>query len=245
MKRTVKILAIGIALLLITTTTILGTLSFLTAKKSVINTFTVGKVDITLDETDVDEYGVAVPNTTARVVENHYKLIPGHTYLKDPTVTVKGGSESSYIRIMMTVYARTEMDAIIANARNGLTDYASFIVDLDSAKADGERSWNYVGYTVDDTADSITFEFRYKTAVSGFDTEGNEVDVALAPLFTKIKVPGALTGEELNTLKDGGFKMEIEAHAIQAEGMSSADVAWQEFKTQQEALASNPGNTTP
>ena len=48
-----------------------------------------------LDETDVDVYGVQDGNT--RVVANTYKLIPGHTYVKDPIVHVTAGSEECYV----------------------------------------------------------------------------------------------------------------------------------------------------
>ena len=72
-----------------------GTLAYLSSKDSVKNTFTVGKVVITLDEAKVDAYG-AVEGTT-RVEENEYKLIPGHEYVKDPTIHVEGGSEACYL----------------------------------------------------------------------------------------------------------------------------------------------------
>lgn len=59
-----------------------GTLAWLIdSTDSVENTFTVGKVDIELTETTGSEY----------------KMIPGTTHAKDPTVTVKGGSEKCYL----------------------------------------------------------------------------------------------------------------------------------------------------
>ncbi|MFR8012464.1 MAG: SipW-dependent-type signal peptide-containing protein [Clostridia bacterium] len=58
-----------------------GTIAYLTDKTDTItNTFTVGKVDINLTE-------------TART----YKMIPGTTLDKDPTVTVEKGSEDSWV----------------------------------------------------------------------------------------------------------------------------------------------------
>ena len=62
---------------------------------AVINTFTVGNVELTLNETDVDLYGEKDGET--RVTENSYKLIPGHTYTKDPIVYVTAGSEPCYV----------------------------------------------------------------------------------------------------------------------------------------------------
>ena len=75
---------------------VLGTMAYLTSQtETVANTFTVGKVAITLDETDVTPMGVQ--DTDARVQGNEYKLIPGHTYIKDPTVHVDADSEDSWL----------------------------------------------------------------------------------------------------------------------------------------------------
>lgn len=75
---------------------VLGTMAFLTSKTDTVsNTFTVGNVAITLDETDVTPEGVK--DTDTRVQGNEYKLIPGHTYIKDPTVHVDGNSEDSWL----------------------------------------------------------------------------------------------------------------------------------------------------
>lgn len=74
-----------------------ATLAYLTSTTGVVeNTFTVGKVQIDLDEAKVNEYGVE--DTSAdRVTENEYKLIPNHTYVKDPEVHVLEGSEPCYV----------------------------------------------------------------------------------------------------------------------------------------------------
>lgn len=93
-----KTIAVVLALVLVICCAVGGVLAYLTATSGPIkNTFTVGKVDITLDEEKTDVYGVPV-EPTARVTDgNAYKLIPGHTYTKDPTVTVVGGSEKCYL----------------------------------------------------------------------------------------------------------------------------------------------------
>jgi hypothetical protein len=58
------------------------TVAFLIDKTDpIVNTFTVGTVDIKLTES----------------TGNEYKLIPGHTYDKDPTVTVKANSEACWL----------------------------------------------------------------------------------------------------------------------------------------------------
>lgn len=78
---------------------VLGTMAYLTSKTdTVTNTFTVGNVAITLDEAKVTDDGKVVTGEDAeRVKANNYKLIPGHTYTKDPTVHVAAGSEESWL----------------------------------------------------------------------------------------------------------------------------------------------------
>ena len=86
-----------LALVLVVAMSVAGTIAFLTdTTDPITNTFTVGNVEITLDEAKVNEYGVA--DTTAdRVKANSYKLIPGHTYTKDPTIHVATGSEDCWL----------------------------------------------------------------------------------------------------------------------------------------------------
>lgn len=81
---------------LLVTASVLGTMAYLTSTDKVVNTFTVGKVAITLDEAKVKEDGTPVAGA-ARVKENAYHLLPGHTYTKDPTVHVQANSEDSFI----------------------------------------------------------------------------------------------------------------------------------------------------
>ena len=102
MKKAKKIVALLLCAILLVGATIAGTVAYLTfTTNEVKNTFTIGKVDLGengksgLDEAKVTEYGVKDGDT--RVTTNTYKLIPGHTYVKDPTMHIKGGSEQCYV----------------------------------------------------------------------------------------------------------------------------------------------------
>lgn len=73
-----------------------STLAYMTSKTATVqNTFTYGNVLITLDEAPVDSDGKAT--TGARVTANTYRLFPGKTYDKDPTVHVDADSEDCYL----------------------------------------------------------------------------------------------------------------------------------------------------
>ena len=96
MKTKTKALALALCAVLLVVTTVFVTMAYLTSEDSVTNTFTVGKVTITLDEAKVDEYGEEEEGAS-RVDANTYKLIPGHTYTKDPQIHVDTNSEDCYL----------------------------------------------------------------------------------------------------------------------------------------------------
>ena len=77
-----KTLALLLAIVLVVGCAVGGTFAWLTDKTdSVVNTFTVGKVDITLAET---------PGL-------NLKMVPDQDIAKDPVVTVTGGSEACWL----------------------------------------------------------------------------------------------------------------------------------------------------
>ena len=207
-KILVPCLCVALAVLTIAGTT----LAYLTSHDTVTNTFTVGKVEIKLDEAKANADGTLVPNAD-RVKENSYKLIPGHTYNKDPMVTVLSGSESSYIKMTVTFTKAAELDAIFAPTGADLT---SIFNGYDST------NWIYKGNTEDTTANTRTYEFWYKEAVAA-----PTADVALDALFDQIKAPDSLTNSDLNNLKD--LKITVNAYAIQADGFATAEAAWAAF----------------
>ena len=99
MKNKKKTLLMSLAAVLLVAAGVFGTLAYLTSQSEVVtNTFTVGTVDITLDEALVGENGKEIEGEGAeRVPANSYKLIPGTSYDKDPTVHVTAGSEDSWL----------------------------------------------------------------------------------------------------------------------------------------------------
>lgn len=124
-----KSIALVMMAVLLVAASVMGTLAYLTSNDTVKNTFTVGKVKITLDEAKVNEYGEA-DTPASRVKENTYKLIPGHAYTKDPTVHFAAGSEASYLFVKVEngiadIEAGTKIaDQIIGNdwlALDGVT----------------------------------------------------------------------------------------------------------------------------
>lgn len=116
MKAKTKAFLMAACAVLLVVTTVFATMAYLTSTtETVTNTFSVGKVKITLDEAKVDAYGEEIPNVN-RVTSNSYKLIPGHSYTKDPTVHLAAGSEASWLFVKVTNdIAAIEADTTVAN----------------------------------------------------------------------------------------------------------------------------------
>ena len=201
-----------LALVLVIAMSVAGTYAYLTSTDEVVNTFTVGNVAIKLDEAKVDANGVAV-TPAERVKANSYKLLPGHTYAKDPTVTVLKGSEECYVKMTVTLTKADELDAIFAP--NG-ADMTSIFKGYDSTK------WELKNVTKDTEKDTRTYEFWYKETVAA-----PTADVALDALFDSITVPGAIDNAKLATIE--GMTITVNAYAIQADGFADAADAWSHF----------------
>ena len=211
MKTKSKILLLTLCAVALVAASVLGTLAYLTSTDTVTNTFTVGKVQIKLDEAEANPDGSLVANAD-RVKANSYKLLPGHTYNKDPMVTVLKGSESSYVKMTVTFTKAAELDTIF--------DPGAILIDI--FKGYDKDTWLYQGNTEDATNNTRTYEFWYKAPVAAPDA-----NVPLAPLFTSITVPGSITNEQLATI--AGMTITVNAYAIQADGFADAADAWAHF----------------
>lgn len=218
MKKFNKMLLICICLAAMLLATVAGTLAWLTDRDSAVNTFTVGHVDITVDESKVNPDGTPVDDAD-RVKENNYHLLPGQSYKKDPIMTIAANSEDAYVRMILTVHNASDVQAILT--KYNLGDFSVLIDGWD------QSTWLYEGFTEDTANNTISFEFRYKEIVAKHDA-----DTKLPALFDTLIVPGEITGEEMKGIYDGGFKMEVFGHAIQTAGLDTEDAAWAAFDAQ-------------
>lgn len=189
-----KTIAIALAAVVLLLGAVGGTLAWLTSTDSVTNTFTVGNVTISLDE----------PNFTQDI-----KLIPGKVIDKDPTVTVDAGSESCYVRILVTIPA-------------AMVD----LLDMSNSFA-ANTGWTAGSPVVG--VDSTTIEFRYNNIV-----DASAGAVTLPAAFLTLKVDGTTTGDELAAyyaLLDAQKDIVVAAQAIQSETFANADAAWTAFNS--------------
>ena len=199
MKKTRKILLMAACAVLLVCISVGATVAYLTSTDSVTNTFTVGKVAITLDEAKVDTDGNAI-TPAVRVKENTYKLMPGHEYTKDPTVHVAADSENSYIFVKVeNGIAAYEAETV----EGGYKTIADQIVANNWTALTGVENVYYNVYTQAATATDLVVFGNFKIADNADDESGWS----------------AVTTE--NT------KVTITAYAVQKDGFTDAKAAWE------------------
>lgn len=229
-----KLTAVALIVALLAVAVIGGSLAYFTDETdTAVNTFTVGKVKIDLDEAKVNENGEPVkgenvvqdPKDADRVIENTYDLMPGLTYTKDPTVTVEKGSRECYVRAFVTL---TNADKFMEVYRaHGMTiDKAlEFFGDYDPAVWEAQ---NLNASAFDGT--TITVEFRYvgPKSTDGVIARDDANDTVLEPIITSVTLPNWVTNEDAAKFPDG-FQVNVVAQAIQTAGFDDADAAWAAF----------------
>lgn len=209
-----KMLMAVVAVVLIVVISVSATFAYLTDKEDVLNTFTIGDIEIKLDEVKVDpETGKKTDDPRTEDGNSNVKIIPGRTIDKDPTVTVLEGSEPCYVRMKVTISKIAELKAIFGD------DFLpqNYVAGWDSAVWVSTK-------TVDIADNAATYEFRYNGIV-----DAREGDVVLDALFDTFTLPGdEVNNTQLATLD--GLKITVVAEAMQAEGFEGNEAdAWDKF----------------
>ena len=170
-----KKITLVVALALVLVVGVFGTLAYLTDSTSAVkNTFTVGKVDIDLDESD----------------NLDFQLIPGNTLKKDPKVTVVAGSEACYLFVKV-------------EASNNLNTFIQYAIDSTWTKGDGTNVPTDVWYrTVDATTakTGVTYNVLASSTAypDGYVTvKGTVTSTDMATLY---KEDGTVDQDKLPTL---------------------------------------------
>lgn len=195
MKSAKKAIIAALCAVMLVVGSVAGTMAYLTSTDEVVNTFTVGNVVITLDEADVD-------NSTEdkdRDQANAYKLMPGHTYAKDPIVHVGEKSEKCYLFVkVVNEIAAIEVTEAETTADTTKTTVASQM-DAKGWKAVEGQAGVYV-YTQGATDPAIVNGNTNVPVFDNFTISGNVNNTTLAGYNNK-----AIT---------------VTAYAIQADGFS-------------------------
>ncbi|MCR5010098.1 MAG: SipW-dependent-type signal peptide-containing protein [Clostridia bacterium] len=188
-----------LALVLVLGLAVGGTIAYLTSSTDeVVNTFTIGKVEIDLYEhplkvdADGKTDGKTIDTTKdpVKAVEG-YQMMPGRELQKDPTVEVKTGSEDCWVFVKVT------------EANNALTS--------DATK-------KYINWTVDtanwEVVDADNNVYGSKVVKSAGDT---------VAVLTDDKVT---VSQEVTSADTATPTLTFIAYAVQAEGFDTAAAAW-------------------
>lgn len=216
-----KKIALLMAAIMLFGATVGGTIAWLTAETTEVkNTFTVGNVKIDLDETDVDDTD-ADGNVTERDKVNEYHLIPGKTYVKDPVVHVKAGSEDCFLFVEVV----NNLGAAEAESDIDYERIQKQMIDNNWALLEGNIWYLSDGYgtiisvdvpSEDDLHYPVFKEFKVlETAIGGVSSNANSDSDSSVYL-------GYYAGKTIT----------IKAYAIQSEGLTNLepDEIWAKFK---------------
>ena len=147
-----KALLVVLALVLVAALSVGLTMAYLTSTTAVAeNTFTTGDVEITLDEAKVTAMGVK--DGDDRVTRNTYKLIPGHNYVKDPTVYVASDSEECWVFVQVKNGIADFTQELDLNANLLAIDATKGIYAYNTTLNAGEKIVVFTDFTVLGSAD--------------------------------------------------------------------------------------------
>jgi len=201
MKNRKKILILALSMIAVFAAAI--TFAYFTDQSDEVkNTFTMGNVEIDLDEAKISE--ASTPNGTAwtvpdpedRIKANSYSgIYPGAELPKDPTVH-NTGTNPAYVRVKVTFTKHAELLAAIPDPKTILGTLGG--------------GWSYAGVS------GSTYEFRFATVLpAGGSTNA---------LFSKVTIPASLDSEEMASIS--GFEIKIIAEAIQSQGFANVTEAF-------------------
>lgn len=187
-----KVLAMILALVLVLGCVVGGTVAWLIDETDeVVNTFTYGDINIDLEETPTPDNDDD-PNT------NDYDMIPGETIFKDPTITVRKGSEAMWLFVKL-------------EKSENFDDFMTFEIGAGWLPLTGVDGVYYRHITAEAVADAnLELQVLKDNAVQVKNTVTKEMLNALDADLTALNYP----------------TLTVTAYAVQSSGMDTAADAW-------------------
>ena len=239
-----------LSLALIAAIAIGGSLAYFSDSDEVTNTFTMGKVTIDLDEPNWEEdSGLELAPGNVRVKDPTVTATQGQSYMRVRMEIVDG--EGNYITddaqlalILETLYYDTTYDAS-ALTQNLAPDAKYSVAELNALCAQNKihKEYNKSKFIFAgiETGNKAVRYYNYIANDGIFDADKTPADSAV--LFSNVVIPSnwhneeifILNGDEYETTENGGievtirgsgYKLRIEAQAIQSAEMASAAEAF-------------------
>lgn len=197
-----KIVSLALVASLLALVIVGGTLAYFTDDEAVTNTFTVGNVNIKLEEP-----AWALNDNYDDVNDKLLNIQPGIPYDKDPTVT-NIGANNAYVRVDVTF---TDVAALAAA---GVDDPRDLLATVDTSV------WTPIDTPVATGTDTVTYGYYYKAVL--------EPTIATGALFTTMTIPAEFDNADMQTLRPD-FTITVTAHAIQADTFTSVEDAFDAY----------------
>lgn len=221
-----KIISLCLVVILALTAIGSATLAYFSDTKAQTNTFTSGFVGITLNEAVVEENAegnlVAKSDRSRTDKDQSYKLYPGMTVTKDPTITLTAGSEDAYIAAKITIKGDLlDLYGVEGYSNLEITQFVSGgLIQTGSTQS---YNWNGLSMIYTDTNGNVS----YQDATNGNNQEWVMYlflkDVKKAnetiTLFDTLTISKDYNNTEM--AKVNGATVKVEAFAVQAHGFDA------------------------
>ena len=192
MKR--RVLGISLIVALVAILAVGATLAYFTDSTGVVkNTFTMGNVEIKLDEKD----NTKTDGSRTETGNAYTGVTPGVPVEKDPTVWNTGDNDA-WVRVNVTVSKAAAWKTALT--KHEITDLAAIFGGHDETK------WTRAGIT--ESGDTITYSYYYNTVVAAQTG-------STGALFNTVTVPAAFDNDDVTSIE--GFELTITADAIQTD----------------------------
>lgn len=202
-----KILALSVALGLFAVVLSAGTLAFFTDKtEAIVNTFTVGRVDIELTEPEKANWGLDANGKPKTV------MMPGGTYAKTPTITVQENSQDAWVFATLQLASVDDFTTAVLNTYNpseiaNMSDAELIALLGEYIGGFDARAWTIEGFDLS----TGTFTVMYNDILKAGDA---------VTIFDSIKMPSYLKSKAFPEGSFANGTVTIKAYAIQAEGIT-------------------------
>lgn len=202
-----KVISLVLCVALLAVAVIGGTLAYFTDTTDTMqNTFTVGKVDIDIEETSPAKDGYQQGTATDNGFE-YENILPNEKLSKLVVINVEEDSEDAYVYAKLTVKGYNELYAALTAAKLNATDFSALLLNKNLGTGEVIDAWQ------DDNGD---FNIVY--------TNGVMEAKATWTLFDGIQVPQAFTQEIVAKL--GEVELDVTGYAIQASEIADAKAGW-------------------
>lgn len=206
-----KLTLVVTCIVLVAAMVIGGTLAYFTDSKTATNTFTMGNVNIKLDETDIKN-----PEGD-RVTSNAYDVYPGEVVTKDPIVH-NTGKNGAYIRATVNVYNWMNLVAAYYPDFKETFPNDGYKAALNLLVGELGDGWSVVGVVAGDTFTIGQFDAKFVLKYDGVLDAGDDTTA----MFQTVTIPAGIDNANASSFQS----VKVVAQAIQADGFDTWEAAF-------------------